>query len=121
MSNPKHDRQGVRKASDIEQKYDLSLLKDVGKNARQSEKLSQLNQLVSQFIVRTNNRLEKLENVFSVGSIYTTLAESDPADIFGGEWELIAEGNILVGVVSESELPELFQGNDKCFIWKRIA
>lgn len=121
MSNPKHDRQGVRKASDIEQKYDLSLLKNVGKGGKDSEELSKLNQLVSQFMVRTNNRLQKLENMFSVGSVYTSLTEGDPADIFGGEWELIAEGNILVGVVSENELPELFQGNDKCFIWKRIA
>jgi hypothetical protein len=122
MSNPKHDRQGVRRASDIEQKYNLSLLNEVGKgNFSQSADLSELQQLLSQFSVQVNARIQRLERLYSVGSIYTTLSEDSPSDIFGGEWELIAEGNILVGTVSESELPELFQGNDKCFIWKRIA
>lgn len=121
MSNPKHDRQGVRKASDIEQKYNLSLLNSVGKGGQNSSELSRLNQLFSQYVVQTNDRLQKLENLYSVGSIYTTLVEGNPADIFGGEWELIAEGNILVGAITESDLPQLFQGEDRCFIWKRIA
>lgn len=119
----KQDRQGVRKASDIEQKYDLSLLKDIPKNeSKQKEEVSRLNQLFSQYTVQVNERLQKLENMMlSVGSIYITLNTEHPAITFGGEWELIVEGQILMGLETESELPEVFQGNDKCFIWKRIA
>lgn len=60
-------------------------------------------------------------NVYPVGSVYTTIATTNPSEVFGGTWELIAEGQLLVGLVSESEVPELFQGNDNCFIWKRTA
>lgn len=119
--NPKHDRQPVRRASDIEQKYNLSLLKEEGIGKSQNLDFSKLNQLLSEFTVDVNNRLQRLEKLYSVGSIYTTLSTDNPSDIFGGTWELIAEGNLLVGVVSEDELPQVFQGNDKCFIWKRTA
>lgn len=115
----KQDRQGVRKASDIEQKYNLALLEDTEKSiGKQKEELSKFNQQLSELKIK----LQMLENAFlSVGSIYTTLNTDNPSDLFGGEWELIAEGQLLVGLESESELPELFQGNDKCFVWKRTA
>lgn len=60
-------------------------------------------------------------SVYPVGSVYTTLATTNPSELFGGTWELIAEGQLLVGLVSESEQPEIFQAEDNCFIWKRTA
>lgn len=119
----KQDRQGVRRASEIEQKYDLSLLKDVKKNGtQQREEMSRFEQAFAQFSVQVNARLQVIENAFfSVGSIFTTLSEDNPSDIFGGEWELIATGQLILGVNSESELPELFQAEENCYIWKRIS
>lgn len=35
---------------------------------------------------------------FPVGSIYLTVENINPADEFGGKWELIAQGRTLVGV-----------------------
>lgn len=54
----KQDRQGVRKASDIEQKYDLSQLK---KGATKSEELSKINQSLSQYVSETNVKIEELQ------------------------------------------------------------
>ena len=118
----KQDRQGVRKASDIEQKYNLALLKEVGKGGIQKEEISALTQAFSQFSVQMNARVQLLENaLFSVGSIYTTISEGNPSELFGGEWELIATGQLVLGHESESEIPELFQAEENCFIWKRIS
>jgi hypothetical protein len=119
----KQDRQGVRKPSDIEQKYDLSLLEELDKGgAQQREEFSKFNQAFSQFSANVTARLQILENMMlSVGSLHITLSEVNPSGVFGGEWELVAEGHILVGLESEDELPEVFQGSDKCFIWKRIS
>jgi hypothetical protein len=119
----KQDRQGVRKASDIEQKYDLSMLKEFGKGGtQQKEELSKITQEFSQFYVQVNARLQLLESVLlSVGSIYTTINEHNPSELFGGEWELIATGQLVLGHDSEGEIPELFQAEENCFIWKRIS
>ena len=122
IPNPKHDRQGVRKASDIEQKYDLSLLKDFEKSSENLRELAELNKTFSQYVTNTNARLQKLEKLIpQVGAVHITLSESDPSELFGGEWELIAEGHLLVGLDTESELQEVFPADDKCYIWKRIS
>ena len=121
----KQDRQGVRKASDIEQKYDLSKLNDLTVMSQgQSEQMSKLNQLLSQFIVDINAKLEEVTlKVYPVDSVYVSLNASNPAELFGGSWELRAEGHLLTGLNQESEdaLQEVFQTSDTCYIWKRTA
>lgn len=112
----KQDRQGVRKASDIEQKYNLSLLSQM-KGGNQNVDLSKINQVLTQFMVETNAKFEKMH---SVGSIHVSLNDTNPSNLFGGEWELLAEGYILLGLDSGT-LPQMIQSNDKCFVWKRIS
>lgn len=113
----KQDRQGVRKASDIEQKYDLSKLNNLDEyKNRENEQISKLTQALSQFIVETNNK------IYPVGSVYITLTDSDPKEIYGGEWELMLEGSIVAGVEQEEgSAPELSLSLDSCYIWKRIS
>ena len=170
----KQDRQGVRNAQDLEQKYKLGAINQVSKSAsQQRENLSRVEQAVAQFISSMTSKFNSLQdkvsknenditstkqqleskanksgwatnkflgtdekgnvvtkdstsevnvlNAYPVGSVYTTIATTNPSEVFGGTWELIAEGQLLVGLVSESEVPELFQAEDKCFIWKRTA
>lgn len=107
----KQDRQGVRKASDIEQKYNLALLNQIGESSkRDNEQISKLTQALSQFIVETNNKL------FPVGTVHITLTESNPSEVYGGEWELLKEGKIVVDVAGKQETSD-----DTCYIWKRTS
>lgn len=124
----KQDRQGVRTASDIERKYDLSQLKKLDASSKhQNEQLSKINQAMSQFFVEVNAQIEDMQNkvskMHSVGSIHIGVDDTNPATLFGGEWELIAEGHFLVGLNQESEddLHELLQTLDTCYVWKRTA
>lgn len=143
----KQDRQGVRKASDIEQKYDLSKLNDLSSyTGRQSEQISKLTQSLSQFSVEVSNKIRELseqiqdlslfdtevndaiteindaitevnDKIYPIGSVYISLDESEPDEMFGGTWELIAEGKLVVGSGAESD--DLLQTNDTCYIWTR--
>lgn len=59
--NPKHDRQGVRRASEIEQKYNLSLLENFGKDdSRYKEEMSKFEQEFTQYKVTTDGKIELL-------------------------------------------------------------
>lgn len=111
----KQDRQGVRTPSQIEQKYNLGQVKD--ENKQQSEKISQLIQSLSQCEAKIRRINETLESLYSVGSIYISANNIEPSTLFGGSWELIADGYIVVG--TETELPQL-EYLDKCNVWKRI-
>lgn len=67
MVNERQDRQGVRTPKDVEQKYNLGeSTKDVSQLmamvSRQSQTISQLGQIVSQYIVNTNSRISVLED-----------------------------------------------------------
>lgn len=67
MVNERQDRQGVRTPKDVEQKYNLGeSTKDVSQLMamvnRQSQTISQLGQIVSQYIVNTNSRISVLED-----------------------------------------------------------
>jgi hypothetical protein len=168
----KQDRQGVRNAQDLEQKYKLGSIKTVEKSAsQQRENLSRVEQAIAQFVATMTGNFNTLQgkvsknesdiantkkqldgkannsgweknkllgtdeegkvvekdinfgvlNFYPIGSVYTTLSTDNPSAVFGGEWVLIAEGHLLVGLDSEDEIPKLFQGEDKCFIWKRTA
>lgn len=39
-----------------------------------------------------------LDKVYPIGSIYTTVGVEDPADLFGGAWEIVGNGRVLWGV-----------------------
>ena len=120
----KQDRQGVRTPADIERKYNLGELEN--QNNQRSEKLTQLNQSFAQFEILVNAKLaeleKKLNNVYSVGSIYVNENDTDPSTLFGGTWELLGQGYFLAGLDTESEdtLAEL-QYLNNCYIWKRTA
>lgn len=121
----KQDRQGVRTASDLERKYELGQIAEQrNESSRQSIQMNQLAQTLSQFITKTNNELQAIrEQIYPIGSIYVSLGDTDPKTLFGGEWEMLAEGHLLVGLEQESEeaLPELLQTFDTCYLWKRTA
>lgn len=40
---------------------------------------------------------EMWKKIYPVGSIYTTITQDNPADLFGGTWELVAPGRYLRG------------------------
>lgn len=126
----KQDRQGVRTAADIERKYELgqiSAQKDT--TSKQSNQISQLAQTLSLFVSRMNGELETLLQtieglqgmIYPVGAIYIATDETEPSTLFGGEWEFLGEGHLVVGVDQEGEEPqnELVQLQDTCYLWKR--
>lgn len=126
----KQDRQGVRTPADLERKYELgqiSAQKDT--SSKQSNQIAQMSQTLSQFmanvnaeIAALNKSMEKVRNnSHPVGSVYISFDSSEPS--LDGEWELLAEGHLLVGLdqASEEALPELLQINDTCYLWKRTA
>jgi hypothetical protein len=58
----KQDRQGVRTPADIERKYDLGQLKNIGQGGASSEEVSRLNQTLSQYMVTTNGQIKNLQD-----------------------------------------------------------
>jgi len=121
----KQDRQGVRTAAELERKYNLGAFGE--KNQEQSAEISRLSQTLSQFIATTNAKMSELEDKFTspfhVGSVYISLDSTNPNELLGGEWELLATGHLLVGLEPEGEepLPEILQSDDTCYLWKRTA
>lgn len=41
---------------------------------------------------------EMWKKIYPVGSIYTTITQDNPADLFGGTWEIVSAGRYLRGV-----------------------
>lgn len=41
---------------------------------------------------------EMWKKIYPVGSIYTTVTQDNPADLFGGTWEIVSSGRYLRGV-----------------------
>lgn len=117
--NAKQDRQGVRRAADLEQKYSFgSVFKNQDtKNKEQSERLNAQNMSMEQFrqyaisyfgkmeeamakLTEENQTLSEnlgkyWETVYPVGSVYVSLNENDPATLFGGSWERIKDMFLL--------------------------
>ena len=116
----KQDRQGVRTPADIERKYNLGAMGE--QNKQQSEQLNKLFQSFAQFESDTKAKIAELEekytSAYPVGSIYISVNDTPPSF---GEWELLAEGQIVVGMnqETEDEPDELLQLNDTCYLWKR--
>ena len=114
----KQDRQGVRKATDIERKYNLAVLDSFKPGAVDHADVNKLNQTLAQYMAETNASIEALrEQIYPVGSVYVSFSDSEPTLLYGGVWELMAEGHIVVGTTEEREL---LRYEDKCFLWKRI-
>ena len=116
----KQDRQGVRRAMDIEQKYDLSQLSGLGQRVSQENAhTSALLQQLSQSITDLNNKIADLEYVgYPVGAVYISVNNTNPSELFGGTWELYTEGHLVLGMDADSEL---FKLSDTCYVWKRIS
>lgn len=117
----KQDRTYTRTAAQVEQKYNLG-----GAYYRGSGDASQLEQAFSQFVSSTNAKIAALtaqfNNIFPVGAIYTNTDGTNPAELFGGEWENTGQGYLLVGLEPESEeAATQLQFLDNCYIWKRTA
>lgn len=112
----KRDRQGVRTASDLERKYDFGSL---GKGGNQYAKISQLMQSLTDCESKIKNLTDKIENICPVGSIHISADDTEPSTVFGGTWELVKQGYLLVGTDSESDFAQL-EYLDKCNVWKRI-
>lgn len=132
----KQDRTFTRTAADAERKYNLGGA--VEETHQHSEKLSQLNQLLSQYTTTVNAKISELqagieanaksissllEKMYPVGAVYIGVNETEPSTLFGGEWELFAEGQIIVGTSDpESEgLMSVMQPYTTCYMWKRTA
>lgn len=76
----KQDRQGVRKASDLEQKYNFGMLAGQGNKSNEalSRQISTLNQSFAQFsasVVAKMNELEKKVDALSFGYTVTFLVD----------------------------------------------
>lgn len=112
----KQDRQGVRHPTEIERKYNLGQVKD--ENKQQSAKLSQVMQSLAQCEAKLLRITETLGNLYPVGSIYISTNDIEPSTLFGGSWELLNQGYLVVG--TESELPQI-EYLDKCNVWKRVV
>lgn len=111
----KQDRQGVRTAQDLERKYDFSLL---GKGGNQDLRISQLMQSLAQFEKKFTNIESKLDNLHPVGSIYISANDIEPSTLFGGSWQLVGKGHLVVA--RESEEPQI-EYLENCNVWKRVA
>lgn len=120
----KQDRQGVRRASDIEQKYDLSLLNELsGKTSQQNVHLSQLQQQLAQAINDLNSKIANIEYVgYPIGAVYIGVDNTNPTELFGGTWEFYTEGHLLLGMgQGEDGVSQALQLDDTCYVWKRIS
>lgn len=110
--NEKQDRQGVRRASDLEQKYRFgSVFKNQdAKNKEHAEQLDAQNMSMEQFrqyAIRQFDKVEESlqalsgdlgrywETVYPVGAVYVSLSEDDPTKLFGGTWERIKDAFLL--------------------------
>lgn len=119
MANMKQDRQGVRRASDLEQKYGFGAVfkNQEARMEQQSQQLAaqsmtteQFRQYAISYFSKMDEAMAKLskenqvlsenlgkywETVYPVGAVYVSLAENDPKTLFGGSWERIKDTFLL--------------------------
>lgn len=51
----------------------------------------------------TQLKKKVMNDVYPVGSIYITVSDMNPSQVFGGTWEAFAQGKTLIGVNSEDK------------------
>lgn len=112
----KQDRQGVRTAAELERKYDFGAM---AKNdtSKQSALISQLVQDMSRLTLALNN---VWNTIYPIGAIYTSNSDTVPSELFGGTWELLAEGQLIVGSTTE-ESENIFFSDTTCYVWQRTS
>ena len=106
MVNERQDRQGVRTPKDVEQKYNLGeSTKDVSQLMamvnRQAQTISQLGQILSQYIVNTNSRISVLEDAIlpQAGAVFCSVDGKSLTD-YG------LNGNTLCAVMQITDTSE---------------
>lgn len=90
----KQDRQGVRKASELEQKYDLGLISKTKQN--DNAQVNKLTQELSQFKVSTNNELENLKNMIEDSALPIASADTLGGVKIGANINVAEDGTISV-------------------------
>ena len=58
------------------------------------------NTVIQMPITRAKNVEDLIELVYPVGSIYMSVAATNPATLFGGTWEALDDGRVLIGANS---------------------
>ena len=99
----KQDRQGVRKASDIEQKYGLGqfMYSQNRRNQDLSKGISNLGDSLSAMADEMAAFAKGIfDMVYPVGSIYISVNATNPQTLFGGSWTQL-ENRFLLGAGSD--------------------
>lgn len=96
----KQDRQGVRRAADLEQKYSLGDIEESRKRSIGADsRTTQMAQQLEQFMTSTNRAIVELRNrieaFYPVGSIYISTNSTSPATLLGGTWTRIEDCFLL--------------------------
>lgn len=120
----KQDRQGVRTAQQLEQKYKLggeSGRGDADNISKITQELTQLKTETNLKLIQLEERIETISSFYPVGSVYISINNTDPTTIFGGTWEVMSQAYLVVGLDSEDDESTQLQFLDNCTIWKRTA
>lgn len=80
---------------DTEQRMDTQVLIPNSFNQRVKIRFRQLG---NTWLNRTWRQLAYLDDIHPIGSIYMSMNNINPSNLFGGTWRLIAPGQVLVGV-----------------------
>lgn len=103
--NPKHDRQGVRTARDLEQKYEFGAIAGAEKQiSMQKEAMSQTNQTVAQFVASVKAEHLELQRQIDVNkNSIRTNADNIKNKVNKSGWT----ANKYLGTDSEGKITEL--------------
>ena len=115
----KQDRQGVRKAADLEQKYSFGKVfsNQARLNESQEQELDSQRLTLSQFVSYASVAIETLrkdvtevnktlgsiddqfadywKTIYPIGHVYISLSETNPSALFGGTWEQLEDMFLL--------------------------
>ena len=90
---------------DSDGKY-VEITKELTKEMEsKNQKITELEKQLTELKESINTLTEKVGNVdtyYPIGSLYLSLSDRNPAELFGGKWELIAAGQNLMGAGNAS-------------------